>query len=333
MVRYLFGLLVVAGLIGGGIAFFSFENNWFTEDEGQAKRLDVIGSVLEVGGQVIEEADIDWEFRFYLSSLADDLEGVGGEAPQKSDETQLAPLREKLLSEFIERKLLYTYLAKDGSYDLSRPELYTECLAQWSEVIASKQVDESLLSSSKDRERLKHRLCEWHVIQAYLVERVFGHLTVPLDEAEQYYLANKQDFYEPVKVQIRQIVLPSEKEANALRHQVNNSNFADLAARHSITPESKNGGLLPAFSSGDLPRFFNVAFSMRPGEIRGVLKSTYGFHIIRLENRFPAKQLGFQEVQDKINAKLLAAKKEKEYERWLELAINAIPIKSPNQIL
>ena len=114
------------------------------------------------------------------------------------------------------------------------------------------------------------------------------------DEVERYYTENLKKFEQPERVKIRQIVLPSEREAKRVRGKIKSNNFEELARKYSITPESEKGGLLGPFSKGQMPRVFDVAFSMRLGEVRGILKSTYGFHIIKIEEKMKPRKLSLK---------------------------------------
>jgi hypothetical protein len=81
---------------------------------------------------------------------------------------------------------------------------------------------------------------------------------------------------------------PGAKEAtkrriDALRNQVNSSNFAQLAATNSQDPQSATlGGSLGVFPRGAMVREFDEATAaLKPGEISPVIETQYGYHIIR----------------------------------------------------
>ena len=61
-----------------------------------------------------------------------------------------------------------------------------------------------------------------------------------------------------------------------------------------------------------MPRFFDVAFQMRRGQISGVLKSIYGFHIIQVLKKYKKRTLTFDAAKPIIKEKILA-KKNKRY--------------------
>ena len=163
----------------------------------------------------------------------------------------------------------------------------------------------------------------------YLDEKVFAEIVVNEQEIKDYFIKNQSQFYQPTKAVIRQVVLASEKEARSIKRKINRDNFAFYARTKSITPEAEKGGILGPFSKGELPRVFDIAFSMRPGEIRGVIKSTYGFHIIKMEKKLKARKLTISQARKRIKDLLIEKKKHEEYQKWVEIALNSIPIKSP----
>jgi parvulin-like peptidyl-prolyl isomerase len=71
------------------------------------------------------------------------------------------------------------------------------------------------------------------------------------------------------------------------------ADFAALAKQYSEDPGSKdNGGELPAFPHGQMvPEFEAAAFSLTNNQVSDVITSAYGYHIIKLLDKTPAKKL------------------------------------------
>lgn len=78
--------------------------------------------------------------------------------------------------------------------------------------------------------------------------------------------------------------------------------FAELAKKYSDDPGSaKQGGDLGFFGRGDMaPAFEKAVFSLKPGQVSGVVRTSFGFHIIKLLGIRPGKTKSFDQVRDQI---------------------------------
>ena len=75
--------------------------------------------------------------------------------------------------------------------------------------------------------------------------------------------------------------------------------FAELARQYSEGPTKDNGGDLGFFSQGRMVKpFDDVVFSMQPGGVSNPVRTSFGFHIIKLEEVRPATTRSFDEVKD-----------------------------------
>jgi peptidyl-prolyl cis-trans isomerase D len=141
------------------------------------------------------------------------------------------------------------------------------------------------------------------------------------NEIEKYYNANKVEFSKPERVHARHILIAINdkrnadqafKLATALRKEATPKNFSELAKKNSDDPGSKDsGGALPEFERGHMvPQFEKAAFSAKPGEITPPIKTDYGYHLILVDSKSPAKTETLEEAQDSIARKLLTREKE-----------------------
>ena len=138
-------------------------------------------------------------------------------------------------------------------------------------------------------------------------------------EVRKYYQDNPQQFERPEQVRVRQIVVSTEAEAQQVLEQLQgNPDFAALAREKSTAPEAGQGGDLGYFSRGEMPAEFNVVFALPKGGVSGVVKSPYGFHVFKLENKRPAGPLGLEEASPSIREKLTHEKQDRRYQQWLK---------------
>ena len=131
------------------------------------------------------------------------------------------------------------------------------------------------------------------------------------------YLANKEKYQIPGKLDVRHILIGtesrSEAEAEALAKTVeaearkDPAKFVALVAQYSDDPskEANQGLMHDAGSSRYVPEFATAAKALaKPDDISKPIKTKFGFHILQLVAKEPAKPRSFDEVKDEIRAKL-----------------------------
>ena len=113
------------------------------------------------------------------------------------------------------------------------------------------------------------------------------------------------------EVQARHILVDSEEQARELKKKIEDgADFAALAKEHSKDPGTKeDGGMLGYFSAGQMvPQFEQAAFSVEKGKISAPVKSQFGWHIIKVEDRRQKPPPTFDEVKERILASMMHQK-------------------------
>ncbi|TLN01845.1 peptidylprolyl isomerase, partial [bacterium] len=89
------------------------------------------------------------------------------------------------------------------------------------------------------------------------------------------------------------------------------ASFEELARKNSADASAAKGGDLGWFSKGTMvPEFDKVAFGLKDGELSNVVKTPYGFHIIKVTGKRAAGVRSFDEVKDQIKAAMMPAKQQ-----------------------
>jgi hypothetical protein len=166
----------------------------------------------------------------------------------------------------------------------------------------------------------------------------------PEEEIRSYYEAHREEFHQPEQVRLSHIVvtpapLPefrepwnlsgddasNEEEARAkieaLRERLEKGeDFAEVARRFSEDATAAAGGDLGYFVRGGglRPEVEEAAFALAPGELSDVIETDAGFHLIRVAEHLPERQLPLGEVREAIVAILLQADPGAEGERYRE---------------
>ena len=110
--------------------------------------------------------------------------------------------------------------------------------------------------------------------------------------------------------------------------------FSEIAKAESQCPSRERGGELGAFARGQMvPEFEKAAFALKEGEISGIVKTQFGYHIIRRDAAKKESVIPFAEVKDQIRNALEARKAqaaEEQYIKALEKAHNVkLLVKAP----
>jgi peptidyl-prolyl cis-trans isomerase D len=104
------------------------------------------------------------------------------------------------------------------------------------------------------------------------------------------------------KVDEKGVAEAQQRAEDLLKQIKNGASFEELAKKYSEDPGSaKNGGSLGWVGRGQtVPEFEKVAFSLPKGQISGVVKSSYGFHIIRVDDKHEGELKPLDEVKSEI---------------------------------
>lgn len=177
--------------------------------------------------------------------------------------------------------------------------------------------DKKILSKVEDFKRAM-------VIDALLEEVLKGKDQVTDLEIEQYYKENKNRFTEPREVKIRQIFVTSESVLKeVLKKLSKGEKFEKLASTYNVGQFREDGGNLGYLRRGQLaPPFAPIeeaAFSLREkGEVSEVVKTSYGYHILRLEDKVGTVLRPLGEVKEKIRFFLQAKKRQDAYLEYVK---------------
>ena len=116
--------------------------------------------------------------------------------------------------------------------------------------------------------------------------------------------------------------------ANGLLEQVRKApeSFAEVAKKHSQDAGSApNGGDLDYFGRGAMVKpFEEMAFSLKKGEISGIVETDFGFHIIKLVDIKAPKQRSFEELRESIESDLKTQQAQKKFAESAEAFTNAV---------
>jgi len=157
-------------------------------------------------------------------------------------------------------------------------------------------------------EDLKKRV----VVEAFVRKKIEQDIKISDDEMKKFYDQNKDKFKSGEQVKASHILVKSESSAQDILSQLKKgASFEELARKNSADASAAKGGDLGWFSKGTMvPEFDKVAFGLKDGELSNVVKTPYGFHIIKVTGKRAAGVRSFDEVKDQIKAAMMPAKQQ-----------------------
>lgn len=176
--------------------------------------------------------------------------------------------------------------------------------------------------------------------------QVRGKIKITDDDVKKYYESNKKKFFRPESYRASHIfisIFPPElikstpiNELKARKEELDKeakkridgilaefkagADFAELAKKYSHDSASaQNGGDLDFIYKGVFDPDFDEAVSkMKIGDVSDVVKTSYGYHIIKLEETKPAEQATFAEMKEAIQKHLFMEQAKKKVEKYLQ---------------
>ncbi|MDK9717677.1 MAG: peptidylprolyl isomerase [Trichlorobacter sp.] len=156
------------------------------------------------------------------------------------------------------------------------------------------------------------------VIENHIEQVVVPKQVVTDAEVKEFYDKNPETFTQPEQVRASHILITldakatdadkkkaKEKIEGLLKQAKAGADFAKLAQENSGCPSSKQGGDLGYFGKGQMVKpFEETAFSMKPGEVSGVVETQFGYHIIKLIEKKAPSKIPFNDVKAKITDSL-----------------------------
>ena len=144
------------------------------------------------------------------------------------------------------------------------------------------------------------------------IERLLdSYVEITEEEMKEYFEENKSTFDQKEQVKASHILVETEEEALEIKEKLDQGeDFAELAKEYSLDKSnSDKGGDLGYFDRNKMVKeFSDAAFSLEIGEISDPVKSEYGFHIIKVEDRKEAKEADYDEVKNQVRRQLFQTK-------------------------
>jgi peptidyl-prolyl cis-trans isomerase D len=187
---------------------------------------------------------------------------------------------------------------------------------------------EAEIKATYEKNKSKYQVPERRSARYALLDinQLRQNLQISDDVLKKQYQDNIQQYQVPSQVHVQHILFKTVGKTDAeveeirktaedvLKQARKGAKFDELAKKYSEDPGSKDkGGDLSWIRQGQtVPEFEKAAFSLAPGQISDLVKTQYGFHIIKVLEKQTAHTKPFEEVKDSIRTPLLLSEADKQ---------------------
>ena len=188
--------------------------------------------------------------------------------------------------------------------------------------------DEAEIKAFYEKNKSNYQVPERRVVRYALVDvnQIRQGIQVSDDQLKVQYQKNIQDYQVPNRVHVEHILLMTvgktdaevdeikKKAEDVLKQARSGAKFEDLAKKYTEDPGTKDkGGDLGWLVQGQtVPEFEKAAFSLQKGQISDLVRTQYGFHIIKVIDKETARTKSFDEVKESLRAPLLLSQADKQ---------------------
>lgn len=193
-------------------------------------------------------------------------------------------------------------------------------------------------------ESLRHFLERRYLAGKAREAAVDAKVTVTDQMVKDYYDKNKPRYVRPEEFRVSHILIKVDPSSNTaerkkLRKRAEDilkkikagADFGQMAYKYSDDMSRIKDGDLGYFHAGrTLPEFEKAVKKLKVGEVSGIVQSLYGYHIIKLTDIRPQRQLSYEEMRDKIKLQLVNDQKKGLFEAWMKRLTSRAKITFPS---
>lgn len=289
------------GAAATGIAYFAGESQAY---------------VAKVDGTAIKSAEFD---KMYVQTKKQYESRFGIDFASEQGKTIEKDLKKGLVDQLIERQVILNE-AKKRNIQVTDAQV-EEKLAEIKKGFPNDEAFQKALTDNQMKiEDLKVRVREGLTVEG-VQKAVAANVAVTDKDVSDYYAKNEATYKKPEEVKASHILIKDEKKAKEILAKLKaGGDFAALAKENSEDPGSgAQGGDLGYFGKGRMvPEFEKSAFSLKPGQMSDLVKSQFGYHIIKVVDRQPARTQPLAEVKEDIKKNIEKERVGAEFGKWLQ---------------
>jgi peptidyl-prolyl cis-trans isomerase C len=257
-------------------------------------------------------------------------------------EEQKAQLREAVLNQMVERKLLLHEAAQSG-IELDQEEFETEFASIKTNFPTDEAFTQALSQRGYTEEMFRAEMAEIMTLQAFLEEEISAKIELGEEEMQRFYNENPEYFATEASVSASHILIEVDEDADEAEEAeaygrmediaarvAAGEDFAELAREYSEGPSAPRGGDLGSFQRGSMVQIFeDTAFALEPGGVSDIVRTEFGFHIIKVRDRSEGGTLTFEDARDAIETYLRQEKEQEAVAAYVQTLKEKYSVETP----
>lgn len=303
-----------------------------------ALEADILERILvKVNGDIITKTQLEKRQIAYLRQT--------NRADLADDDAALARVLREAMPDLIVNaidEMLLTQRGRELGYSLSddRFNEIVENLKEQNHLETDEQFQAALEREDMTMADLRDAMERQMLVSRVQQVEVFGNFSVTEEEEREYYEAHPEEFSSPPMVTLREILVqvPDVRPAGSNEPMINvaqeeaakakieairarieaGEDFGQVAGEVSDAASKANGGLIGPLRRDELASTFHDAISsLSVGEVSEPLRTTAGYHLIKLESSTEAVPQPFDEVKGTIAQKMFNSRRVEEVDKYL----------------
>ena len=262
--------------------------------------------VARVNGKAILGRDLEQRIQAELSS-------IGSPAWKNLREDYRQELTNQHLGSLIANELIYQKASTAGikATDADVQGEFSKLAKTYS---SDAEMNRALANRGMDRAALNKELARGLVVAKFIEEQINKKIVVSPADAQQYYSTHTEEFRHPDLIQTSHILIAVAEGATAdqdkmarqraealLARAKKGEDFAKLAKENSMDASASQGGDIGLVPKGQLaPEYEQAAFSLPVGGISGLVRTQFGYHIIKVTEKKPEGVSTLDEVRSQL---------------------------------
>jgi len=221
----------------------------------------------------------------------------------------------QMLDGIIREELIDQEMSKK-SLTVTDEEVTAEVAALKASYPSEDQFNMALMQANLTEEDLSKQMREQVKLKKLLGDKV----KVTDEEVKEIYDQYKESFATPEQVRASHILVETKEEADKIYKELQEgADFAAIAKEKNQDATKDTGGDLNFFGRGEMdPAFEEAAFKLKKGEISQPVKSSFGYHIIKLTDRKEATNPTYEEKKEEIRGQLVNQKVSQESPAYIQ---------------